>query len=436
MHISKVRSLTLDDLDVEEYAMLNRIGKSYMGNTATTLQSPLFVVICGALFVSNCVCTVCLLGNSTANSIWEAVVPPLGPKKPRPYDLHPIREKFIQAKYVLKSFLAPSPVCTSASSESSEKPPRIHSSDELLRTACENDDIVGVFRAIVYGANVCAAVRSPFVSCPISSSNKISASKKTRSRTPSPFTSSPPPPKTPPPCRGPALTLTPAKPLSETSIETHTSNTGDTEDTSTACAPVSTEWSPLLIAAHSGSCASVALLLLCGADPYHVTSVPDSGPADTIPLIEIAERAGHVRVAAYLHRKLDAMVTPKGIAISSPVAEPVPSPTTVPAPSSSSGSTPLKGITVTESVSDSPEVDLTASATPDEEQPTTLISTSPPDAVSSEIGKEILPENIAPIPIIPSAAAASSHSDAEEEDDLEDFYEALMKDFPTPKTLP
>lgn len=179
----------------------------------------------------------------------------------------------------------------------------------------------------------------------------------------------------------------------------------------------------------------MALLLLCGADPYHVTSVPDSGPADTIPLIEIAERAGHVRVAAYLHRKLDAMVTPKGIAVSSPVAEPVTSPTTVPAPSSS-GSTPLKGITVTESVSDSPEVDLTASATPDEEQPTTLISTSPPDAVSSEIGKEILLEIIAPIPVIPSATAVSSHSDAEEEDDLEDFYEALMKDFPTPKTLP
>jgi hypothetical protein len=80
---------------------------------------------------------------------------------------------------------------------------------------------------------------------------------------------------------------------------------------------------------------------------------------------------------------------------------------------------------------------LPADATTDDEEPLPEISTSPP-AVGSERGKSILPEVIAPITVIPSVTAISSHPnpDAEEEDDLEDFYEALMKDFPTPKALP
>lgn len=190
----------------------------------------------------------------------------------------------------------------------------------------------------------------------------------------------------------------------------------------------------------------MALLLLSGADPHHITSVPDSGPADTIPLIEIAERAGHVRVAAYLHRKLDSIVIPKGTAANSPVSIPVSSTAYVPvstcssASASASASTPVKATLGPQSAIDHPQACSPESATPYTEQSIILAATSTQDAVDCETEMSTLAEETAPIPAaippVTAVTAISSRNEVEEEDDLEDFYEALMKDFPVPKTLP
>lgn len=104
VHISKVRSLTLDELEVEEYNLLD------------------------------------LMGNELSNSIWEAAILEKGEgAKLKATDADAARYKYILAKYHEKLFLTP-----------------VDDTDfnSLLFAAASSGDVRGVLRAIVYGANI------------------------------------------------------------------------------------------------------------------------------------------------------------------------------------------------------------------------------------------------------------------------------------------
>ena len=375
------------------------------------------------------------LGNEVVNSVWEVSVPPTGPKKPRAHDVYAVRDRFIREKYERRSFVAPLPISSSSSSSSSpshvlegelsssvnmdtcttaadgvagsdeaeaqlsEDRSRGHMTpDELLRHSCETDDVIAALRSIAWGANICSAVRSP------------------------PPTSQLPPKKLSPPkaalpsvsAQDPLLLLAQPsadmapKSSDESLIPKSDINSGDL-----------TEWSPLLIAAYNGSCACVALLLLSGADPYHAASTlcAESGPssgssfkAESMPLMEIAGRAGHEQLVAYLHRKLDAM---KAVVHGSPVASPA-------------SSSP-----VIETLSSSPVLD---SLLKDDDCQKTS-DPSPSKALTVTLPDEIISTPVAQKPVIKSL---SNQRDLEStsEDELEDFYEALMSDIPSAKKVP
>lgn len=117
--------------------------------------------------------------------------------------------------------------------------------------------------------------------------------------------------------------------------------------------------------------------------------------------MEIAGRAGHEQLVAYLHRKLDAM---KAVVHGSPVASPA-------------SSSP---------VLDSLLKDDYCQKTSDP---------SPSKALAVKLPDEIISTPVVQKPVIKSL---SNQKDLEStsEDELEDFYEALMSDIPSTKKVP
>ena len=359
------------------------------------------------------------------SSVWEVSVPPSGPKKPRPHDLYPVRDRFIRAKYERRCFVAPLPVSALPSHahedehssrgdtdtgaiadavgdpQPTERRSQEHMTpDELLRHSCETDDVIAALRSIAWGANICSAVRSPSVS-----------SLLLVGKLPSNLTASP---------------SIAAKGSLLHSSTIHSSSSLLLEQTCTDVTPIPcdeisipkidmtscglTEWSPLLIAAYNGSCACVALLLLSGADPYHAASTlcAESGPSsgtsyksESMPLMEIAGRAGHTELVAYLHRKLDAM---KAVSHESPTASPAPSPPLI--------DHLLKG----------DGIQITSDPSPSESLTTTL-----PDRDESSLAMQKEVSETLP---------SKRDQESTNEDELEDFYEALMSDIITPKNVP
>lgn len=104
VHVSKVRSLTLDVLSAEDYELLSAIG------------------------------------NERANSVWEATLgEQSGWGKPQPHDDPATKDKFIRAKYHWKGFI-------------------LHRQEEdcdaALAEAILSNDLTGVVSAIAHGANV------------------------------------------------------------------------------------------------------------------------------------------------------------------------------------------------------------------------------------------------------------------------------------------
>ena len=351
-------------------------------------------------------------------------MPSSGPKKPRPHDLYPVRDRFIRAKYERRSFVAPLPSPPSAhrddvssissmdigatayaGSESEAREGRGHDSmtpDELLRRSCESDDVVAALRSIAWGANICSAVRSLAVPSPILT-GKLSTP---RAASPTLLV------------QEPALKSSAtdkSSTLSQEKISIYAALVSSDEDLTPKIDLNSsdlTEWSPLLIAAYNGSCACVALLLLSGADPHHAASTlcAESGPssgtsykAESMPLMEIAGRAGHAELVAYLHRKLDAM---KAVVHISPCAS----------PALSSSSSAVDHLLKEENPLETSE-------------PSPLESLSFPLPHTDESASVVVQE--------PGSQPLTSKQDHESnsEDELEDFYEALMSDLPTPKNV-
>lgn len=111
VHISKVRSLTLDDLEPEEYLFLSKIG------------------------------------NINSNIIWESRLP-TGMLRPTPSDSYQSRDKFIRAKYQLKSFLE------LPSFDESKEDELKNTQFETFLEACSVDDVVQVVRLIAEGIDV------------------------------------------------------------------------------------------------------------------------------------------------------------------------------------------------------------------------------------------------------------------------------------------
>ena len=114
VHISKVRSLSLDDLDPEEYALVYKIG------------------------------------NKVSNSIWEEFIPTDYPR-PKAKDSYSARDKFIRLKYLDKEFI-----------------PRIDPKilDNLnfkLQMACFKDDLFEAAKALAYGASPNTMAESDFM---------------------------------------------------------------------------------------------------------------------------------------------------------------------------------------------------------------------------------------------------------------------------------
>jgi Arf-GAP with coiled-coil, ANK repeat and PH domain-containing protein len=90
VHISKMRSLKLDDLEVEEYLALQEAGqRRFLLPSVLILHDPPMP-----------------LGNEMCNQIWEASVPKSF-KKPDLNSPYSERDKFIRAKYDQRLFLDP-----------------------------------------------------------------------------------------------------------------------------------------------------------------------------------------------------------------------------------------------------------------------------------------------------------------------------------------
>ena len=164
VHVSKVRSIVLDDLDTELLDMM------------------------------------VALGNTRANAIWEATVPKInagahgapsssplsaaaaaagGPHKPTPATPREEKEEFIIAKYVKRRFLSPALLAAadaasgsstaaatsvpsgspsaSASASASSSAVSLLSGDERYSgwfKACENDDLEGLLTHLLQGCEV------------------------------------------------------------------------------------------------------------------------------------------------------------------------------------------------------------------------------------------------------------------------------------------
>jgi Arf-GAP with coiled-coil, ANK repeat and PH domain-containing protein len=111
VHISKVRSITLDQLDPVDVAVLRRIG------------------------------------NERANRVWEHTLLD-GWAKPRPSDSRQVKEQFIRAKYHWKGFIQLEPGAVPEGVTAEE----FYS--KALMQAVARDDLEGVLSALVKGADL------------------------------------------------------------------------------------------------------------------------------------------------------------------------------------------------------------------------------------------------------------------------------------------
>jgi len=113
VHVSKMRSLKLDDLEPEEYEVLE------------------------------------LIGNAMNNSVWEQKIPPAF-KKPSPSATHAVRDRYIRDKYELKKYL--------------DKPDEVDMKTctaEVMR-ACETNDVASLFKTIAVAGPACFITSDTF----------------------------------------------------------------------------------------------------------------------------------------------------------------------------------------------------------------------------------------------------------------------------------
>eukprot|EP00596_Hydrurales_sp_CCMP1899_P000219 CAMPEP_0119036974 /NCGR_PEP_ID=MMETSP1177-20130426/5034_1 /TAXON_ID=2985 /ORGANISM="Ochromonas sp, Strain CCMP1899" /LENGTH=1026 /DNA_ID=CAMNT_0006997571 /DNA_START=226 /DNA_END=3306 /DNA_ORIENTATION=+ len=281
VHISKVRSLTLDDLEPEEYLFIQRIG------------------------------------NNVSNSIWEASVP-VEYKKPQLSDSYAKRERFIRAKYQSKLFLAPLIIPSSysekekgdpqpddslisASNLKNDIPWKINNDyhDSHLRKACKDDDVIEALKAIANGADIYAAVYTTFTPIPHEVNagplSKPISGKDSTSNSPITAVSS----------------LRPSVSKETTQLTSQRLTSDLTESSINDSKLINCRRSPLHIASKNGAIGCVVMLLMNGADP-HTSYVPDMADIvdndsdhDGGTPLEVAERAGHDGLVSYLRRKLD-----------------------------------------------------------------------------------------------------------------------------------
>eukprot|EP01041_Mallomonas_annulata_P003135 gene3135-6170_t len=131
VHISKVRSLTLDDLELEDYELIKRIG--------------------------NCI----------VNAIWDCstAVDENGKPivKPNPTDSEAIRYKYIRAKYEQRLLLSHS--LPRIEDETSADPSTVNCLKIILMAAVEADDVTGAVKALAHGA---AGIHDTVVSVSVS----------------------------------------------------------------------------------------------------------------------------------------------------------------------------------------------------------------------------------------------------------------------------
>ena len=268
------------------------------------------------------------------NSIWEAKGT-LDPRKPRPHDLHSVREKFIKAKYLLKSFISSEEGSSTSVAKRSGVVSVKCSPDESLRAACRVDDIAAALEAIAHGADVCSSTKKnssvlypPLPpSVPPSSSSFIQSSHRKGSISDDPACTN-------------ILSLPHIPPIIIDSRSANTSTGGDAIREDGEGMIKKPSCSPLHLSILCGSTACAVLLVMNGADPR--SSSEDDDVADSassvgcdsekynnvtpstincidggtlahklpsLPLTEVAENAGHVLLAAYLRRKLDKIQT-------------------------------------------------------------------------------------------------------------------------------
>lgn len=380
------------------------------------------------------------LGNVAFNSIWEACVSAEW-KKPRPHDSHAVRDRFIRAKYQRRMFLAQDQLLSTP--------------DESLAAACRTDDVIAALTAIAHGADVGFAKQRPEygMASPSSSTSRgtgVLPSEKVSSSGPPP----PPPPKMPPPSANsssgktiPAASAVLRSPSRDVDASPVCGNVPILSDADVTASPISvfipaTEGyvkgdksnrvtseessserglSPLHTAVLYGSTACVVLMLMNGADPQ--SSCSDNDISDgcmvspAVSLIEVGKKAGHDLIVGYLQRKLDALPANKLATLD---AKP---PAIVPSSSSVRNKTPSP---IPDKISSSP-------------------SSSPvPFSGTPNISAVIEPAAIKNLlPIAPVADCRKSFSnkeerpiEEEEDDDLEDFYAALMSEDPKPKPAP
>jgi Arf-GAP/coiled-coil/ANK repeat/PH domain-containing protein len=108
VHVSKVRSIVLDDLDTELLDMM--VG----------------------------------LGNARTNALWEGSLPPEF-VRPVPGSLREQKEEFIHSKYVKRSWLAPAVF---------EPPPTLDEKYANMFKACETDDLEALVVHMLQGCDV------------------------------------------------------------------------------------------------------------------------------------------------------------------------------------------------------------------------------------------------------------------------------------------
>jgi hypothetical protein len=113
VHISKVRSLTLDDLEPEEYQFLLR------------------------------------MGNVRSNEVWEETLQDKS-FKPQPSDTYSTRDKFIRAKYQEKSYIGKP---TAEGNESDGMWMQSAPVVDAALFACETDDVASLMRCLIHGVD-------------------------------------------------------------------------------------------------------------------------------------------------------------------------------------------------------------------------------------------------------------------------------------------
>lgn len=258
-------------------------------------------------------------------------------KKPVPNDTYPVREKFIRAKYQSKLFLAPFGKLyesrdgqekegrdevedsNPASNEKRNQPQEIDKkyNDSCLHAACQVDDVTEALQAIANGADIYAAVYTSFIPVPHDELS-VPVPRPTSLETPTSSAS--------------ISAITSSNPISQEKIKLTTArlNIDSTKASNFDVKVINCRKSPLHVAAESGAIGCCVLLLMNGADPYTSYDINTNdfettfatGDSDNVRYrgtpFEFAVSAGHDGLASYLRRKLDLMKSGKAASSPSP----------------------------------------------------------------------------------------------------------------------